>query len=319
MDTLDFTVYRYLSPNGEARFWAGRRIIDPTIPAREIAEKVGISENGVRSRLRRLSEQGYLRGRAVTPNPSLFGVRVSVVELPVKGSEEVERIYRDLSLVDGVIFARDTLDEGNRAIGAYFVSEGDSSTARRAALLRRLASTGEPRPAATYSIPPSERELSPLDWRVLDVLFQHPEAEVAEIARLARISVKTAARRHHELLDSRALWYTHSPNSEEFPLALVQVDVPRPESRDAVSAEIVRATPSWMPVAQDGLGLEPEAARKVVAGLVPADAPTLLERTVRKLLEMPGVGRVRRTFALGSRSYPGWFSERIAQRAPART
>lgn len=319
MDTLDFSIYRFLSPNGEARFWAGRRVIDPTIPVRAIAEAVGISENGVRARLRGLTERGYLRGRAVTPNPSLFGARVFVAELAVKEAEEAESMFRDLALVDGAIFARDTLDEGERHVAAYFVSDSDAVAARRTALLRRLSSAGQFRPPRLYAVPACTQELSPLDWRLLEALCRLPDASMAEVARAARISLKTAARRTHQLVGSKACWWTHGPESEEFPLALVRMDLRDPSVRDAVVGATLREAEAWMPVASDGLGLEPSVTATVVAGLVPADAPTVLERLVKKLIAVAGVESVHRTFALGSKTYPTWFTDRIRGHVAARS
>ena len=269
MDPLDFSIYRFLSPGGEARFWAGRRVIDPAIPAREIAMHVGISENGVRARLRSLSESGFLRGKAVTPNPSLFGVGVWVAELPVEGPGEVERIYRDLALVEGVVFARDTMDERERQVRVHFVAEGESTARRRAALLHRLSPAGEAVEPQPYSIPPCAQEITPLDWKLLQALGRHPEAGAAEIAPAVGVSLKTAARRLHRLVDSRACWYTHGPDSEELPLALISIEVRDPADRDRTAANIARETASWMPVARDGMGLEAKASATVVAGLGP--------------------------------------------------
>jgi DNA-binding Lrp family transcriptional regulator len=317
MDPLDFAIYRALSPGGEARFWAGRRIIDPTIPVRAVAGQVGISENGTRARLQGLARRGYLRGRTVVPNPSLFGARVFVGALPVREAGEVERIYRDLALVEGTIFARDLLDEGNRQVLVYFASDGAPTTARRAALLRRLSPTGQVVVPQPYWIPPCDRELSPLDWRILQAICRSPEATPSQTARAAKISLRTAARRLRQLVDSKACWWTHGPDSEEFPLALVRVDVRDPAHRAALAAQIFHEAPTWMPVAADGLGLEPDGVSTVIAGLVPADAPILLERFVRKLVGIPGVVKVGRTFALGSLAYPAWFTERVAERVGA--
>lgn len=315
MDPLDFAIYRYLSPGGEARFWVGRRVIDPTIPARAIAERVGISENGVRARLRGLAQKGFLRGTTVVPNPSLFGVGVYVVEVPVKKTSEVDRVVRDLALVEGVVFARDTLDEGDRQIRVHFVSESDAATARRAALVRRLSPTNHLRGPQPYWLPPCERELTPLDWRVLDAIYRAPDATVSETARAVKVSLKTAARRLHELVAARAFWWTHAPGCEEFPLALVQIEVRDPSDRTPVTERVSKEAPAWMPVASDGLGLAPGAGATQVAALVPADAPTVLERWMKKCLELPVVTGVRRTFALGSATYPGWYSERLSQHA----
>jgi DNA-binding Lrp family transcriptional regulator len=319
MDPLDFSIYRFLSPNGEARFWAGRRSIDPSVPAREIADRVGISENGVRARLRGLEERGVLRGRAVIPNPSLFGVRVYVAELPIQSAGEVARMFRDLALVEGVIFARDTMDEGNRVVRVHYVSGNEPTTLRRAALIRRLSSTGKLGSPQPYWIPECERELSALDWRILQAFCRHPDATVGETARAVGISLKTTARRYHELTDAHACWWTHGPDAEELPLALLRVELRGPEHRDPFAAWILRETSNWMPVAGDGLGLAPESRETVVAGLVPADAPAVLERLVQKIVDRPEVASARRTFALGSRSYPAWFTEQIAERVPVRS
>jgi DNA-binding Lrp family transcriptional regulator len=317
VDRLDFAIYRYLSPHGEARFWGGRRLIDPTIPARQLAELVGVSENGVRARLQGLAQQGFLSGTAVTPNPSLFGVRVFGAELPIEEPTEAERILRDLALVEGVIFARDTMDERDRHVRVHFVSDSESTTNRRTSLLRRLAPSGKLREVQPYWIPACDRELTLLDWRILRALVQSPDSSLVELARSVGVSLKTAARRRAQLVESTACWWTHGPECEEYPLALIRLDVPDSTQRDSIAETIVRETAAWIPVAHDGLGLEPEAARTVVAGLVPAEAPVVLERTVKKLAAIPGVQGVHRTFALDSRSYPTWFTERVAEHVPA--
>ena len=319
MDSLDFAIYRYLSPEGDARFWAGRRVVDPRVTAREIAARVGISENGVRARLRSLTKQGFLRGTAVAPNPSLFGVRTLVAKVPVKAPGDVKRVFHDLALVEGVVFARDTIDEEDRTVQAYFVSDGPRTTARRTALLRRLSPTAEVSEPVPYWIPECERPLSPLDWRILHAVRLRPDSTLAEIATAQHIGLKTLARRYHQLIDSRACWWTLGPDSEEFPLALVAVELSSPTLREAVNDGILKAGPGWIPVSSDGLGLEPSSALTVVAGLLPIEAPAILERAVGKIGELPGVVRVRRTFALGSRTYPDWFTERIAERVPVRS
>ncbi len=314
MDPLDFAIYRFLSPRGEARFWAGRRIIDPIIPAREIAERVGISENGVRARLRGLTARGYLRGESVTPNPSLFDARVFAAELPVRDVGESERIFADLALVEGVTFARDTVDEDSRKIRVYIACENSSTPSRRMELLRRLSPTGQLHGPEPYWIPSCDRELSPLDWRVLHQVWTQPSATIAEVAKAVGISLKTAARRYHLLIASKACWWTHSSDSEEFPLALVWVYLRGPKDRDSVAGRIAKEISTWMPVASDGLGLGPDSSPGLLAGLVPADAPTVLERVLRKFSDMAGVAKVRRSFALGSMSYPDWFAEHITDR-----
>ena len=310
MDPLDFSVYRFLSPEGAARFWAGRRRLDPRVTPREIAERVGISETAVRTRLQHLTERGFLRDKAVVPNPSLFGKRVFVADLLVKQSAEVDRILRDLTLLDGVVFTRDLMDEDERKIQVYFVSETEASAARFANLLGRIS----PEPAAVvarpYYIPECDGQLSPLDWRVFLSVWHHPDSTLAQIAEDVGVSVKTAGRSYHRLIDTRACWWTHGPESEEFPLALVRTDLRSPKAVDSVQGWIDREAPAWMPVASDGFGSDPGSVATTIVGLVPADLPTVLERFLRKLAARDGVVGVGRTFSLGSVIYTAWFADR---------
>jgi DNA-binding Lrp family transcriptional regulator len=319
VDSLNFAIYRFLSPGGEARFWAGRRLIDPTITAREIAQRVGISESGVRARLRSLAQQGFLRGTTVIPNPDLFGARVFVVEVPIREVGEVERVFSDLALVEGMIFARDTLDEGSRHIHVHFAAENESVANRRANLIRRFSPSSQLRGPQPYWIPSCEMELSPMGWRVLHAAWSHPDATITETARRLRISLKTTARWYHQLIESRACWWTHGSDSEEFPLALLQVVVRDPARRAFVVERILREATAWMPVASDGLGVEPASPRTLIAGLVPADAPTVLEKLVRKCVELAEVANVHRTFPLGSVSYPVWIADRMAAKTTGRS
>jgi len=312
VDALDYAIYRHLSPDGLIRFWGGRRLVDPLVSAREIATKVGLSEAGVRVRLRALEQKGYLRGRETGVNPSLFGVSLVVSDIPVREPQDAQRMMRELALVDGVTFARDVLDEKERAIRVYYVSDTPTATARRTALLRKLAPTPEVRGPSPYWVPACNRELTRLDWRLLAAFRDGPEATRSGLAKKIGISLKTAATRFHQLLDAKACWSTLSSTSEELPLALFSVDLREGEDPAAVARDVSALHPDWMPVAPDGSGVSPSEATRLVAGLLPAGSPAALEQALRRTLGVEGVVNVRRTFALGSATYPQWFDERLA-------
>jgi len=314
VDPHDFAVYRFLSPDGEARFWAGRRVIDPMTPAREIAARTHLSENAVRARMRGLAERGFLRTSAVTPNPSLFDAQVHVVEIPVRTSSDSDRLFEDLALVDGVVFARDTMDDGERKVRVNFAADRAATSARTVSLLGRLCSAAALPAPVPYLIPRCEAELSPLDWRILAARMRLPDADLGELAENLHVSEKTTARRHHRLVAERAFWWTHGADSEEFPLALVRVRLRESGDRTTVTKRVLERVGEWMPVAIDGLGLPVEEASMLVAGLAPADAPTSLERAVRALSTVPGVASVQRTFPLGSRAYPAWWADHVTSR-----
>ncbi len=318
MDALDLSIYRYLSSDGTIRFWGSRRVIDPRVPLREIAAKVGLSEAGVRARLRALKEQGYLRGSEVGLNPALFGASLVVSELPVEEPREVRRLFDELALVEGVTFARDILDEERRKLFVYYVSDNPGATARRTALLRRLASKARLSGPTPYWLPPCTLSPTRLDWRFLREFRSHPDATLAEWAKRVGVTPKTGAGRFRHLVESAACWWTIGSASEEVPLALLSVTLRPPATQEMVLHAMHSEIPEWMPVAPDGSGRPPIPSGGPVEGLVPSEAPAKLERTIRKILGLDGVENVHRTFALGSRSYPAWFDERLDQTVPPR-
>ena len=312
MDALDYAIYQHLSRDGLARFWASRRLTDPRVTAREIAGKVGLSEAGVRSRLRRLRENGLLLGSEVGLNPSLFGATTVMLEVPVRSPQESDRVFHDLALVDGILFARDILDEEDRKVQVYYVSDAPPATTRRTSLLRRLAPSGSVRGPTPYWIPGSLRIPSPLDWRLLAEFRRDPDATIARLASGAGISLKTVSRRFDLLLDSRSCWWSPNADSQEWPLALLHLSL-RPDSEAApVAAEVGRTVGPWIPVASDGLGIDPGVQRPPLAGLVPADRPAVLEKIIRRILEVDGVLAVRRTFGLRSATYPQWIDGQLS-------
>ena len=319
MDAVDFAIYRHLSRDGLSRFWASRRVVDPRVSVREIAEAVGRSEAGVRGRMRALRDSGLLGATEVTLNPSLFGASTLVAEIPVESPLESEEVFRDLAVADGVVFARDVLDEQDRKVQVYVASEGSAAATRRAALLRRLNPGRAVRGPSPYWIPGCAREPTELDWRLLAACRRLPDATVARLASECRVSVKTAARRFDLLVDARACWWSAAPEVTEWPFALLRLTLEANADAVGIASQAAARCDSWLPIAADGLGNDPRSAPSSVAGLVPASAPAALEHTVRKVLEIDGVADVRRTFGLRSASFPGWSDALLARRLPARS
>jgi DNA-binding Lrp family transcriptional regulator len=314
VDGLDFAIYRYLSPDGAARFWGGRRVIDPRVGARDISSRVGVSETAVRTRLRSLRDRGFLADSAVWPNPSLFGASLHVAEIPVAEVGASRALLDDLGLVEGVTFARDVLDERDRTVQVYFAGDTPTVIARRVGLLRRLASGAALRGPRPYYIPPASRSLTPLDWRFVDAVRGSPEASLQQLGKVLKVSLKTTGSRYRALLDSGAVWWTHGPESAELPLALLTATTEAGADPDPIAAKVAAERTDWIPLASNGQGFEPTANRTEFAGLLLAESPAAVEAAAQRLLDRPAVERVRRTFALGSRIYPGWFDDQIARK-----
>ncbi len=311
MDATDFALYRYLSRDGLARFWGSRRLIDPRVSARELADRVGLSEAGVRARLAGLRRQRLLGRSAVGVNPSLFGASLVVADVPVRTPRESERLFRDLEVLDGVVFARDLLDEEDRKVSVYLAADSPSGVSRRTSLLTRLAPSGVVRGPSPYWIPPCDRALTPLDRTLLGVFRSTPDGALAQYAAAAHVSLRTVSRRLELLLTSHACWWSHGSESEEWPLALLMLSLNADADAAAVATEVSRRCESWLPVAPDGLGSDPADRSPRIAGLVPVGTPSALEGLVRRVLAIDGVANLRRTFGLRSASFPQWVDDRL--------
>ena len=198
----------------------------------------------------------------------------------------------------------------------YYVSDSPSAVTRRTSLLRKFSPNGVVRGPSPYWIPPCTRLPTALDWRLLAAFRHRPDDSLARFAEEARVSLKTTAKRFGALLDSRACWWSHSSDSEEWPLALLQLSLRSGADPTEVARQVARQSESWLPAAADGLGFEPAHPDRPVAGLVPVDRPVALERVVQRALGVEGVSGVRRTFGLGSATYPQWIDEQLASKVP---
>ena len=72
---------------------------DPRCPYVEIADKLGVSEGTVRSRVHRMTEEGIIRG--FTIKTSSKNVK-ALVEVKIDVNTDTEAIARELSTYDGV-------------------------------------------------------------------------------------------------------------------------------------------------------------------------------------------------------------------------
>ncbi len=317
MDALDFGILRGLSPGGRARYWGGRRVVDPRISARALAQAVGVGEARVEARLRDLERRGFLRGTEFWPNPSLFGAAIAVSDIPVRETREVVRLFDSLRRVDGVTFARDVLDEQERKVQVFYAAEAREPTAARTEHLRALAPSGALEGPRRYWIPACEGEPSPDGWRLLRAFRTTPDASLAEVADALHLTVRAAARECRRLIEARAAWWTPDDATEEIPSAWLTVALVPGVDPTAVARWVARNTERWMPVATDGLGVPPSSPRRSVSGVVLVDPPSSLEGTVHGLLDVPGVEGVRRRFVLGSVSFRAWIDARLEE-APRR-
>ncbi len=314
MDPTDFAIFRALCGKGGARFYAARTVMDPRISALEVAKMVGLSAPAVRTRLRRWKSQGVLRGYEVWPNPALFGVQFVSVDIPLNSSQPADSVFEDLKLVEGVLFAREAIDEDRRVVIVTLVSDTPAGTVRRASLLARLSPQHAIDPPRPHWLPPCPIELSRLDWRIIQNFRDEPLLSLPKAAREVGISLKTFSKRFHRLLDNDAVWRTISVVNSKVPTVYVHIAYTDPESAEAGARDLGSRFPNWIPAVSGGYGFPPEARSKHLVAVFPLEAPAGVADILRAIHGQPGVVSVRRRFPGETVCYPDWFDRRIGEK-----
>jgi DNA-binding Lrp family transcriptional regulator len=72
-----------------------------------IAKVVGVDDETVRLRVKRMAKTGLLGKVQLVPNPHLLGREAAFVELKVGNAATKDRIMKQISLIDGVVYILD--------------------------------------------------------------------------------------------------------------------------------------------------------------------------------------------------------------------
>lgn len=310
-DRTDLALYRALFPNREARFWGSRAVVDPRITPAEVARRVPLSRTAVQSRFRFWRDSGFLLGYEVWPNPGLFGVGLSTVDIPVESPAEVDRLFEDLALVEGAISARDLLDEDGRTVRVYLVDDGRAGLERRRRLVGKVAGAGDELLVQPYWTPATRHKLSRLDWRILAFYRAYPQATLGEATAALRITAKTLSHRRDNLLNEDAMWWLMNTRSSRFPVAAFYVKLTDPSLVSSVKHALAALPSGWIPCSDGGFGLPPGPSVGLVAGLALVDSPASVDDVVREIGDYPGVAAVRWRIPRGFRSYPEWYDRHL--------
>jgi len=307
----DASVYRALFPEGEARFWSSRVVVDPRLSASEISRRSGLSRSTVQVRLWKWRRMGFLTGYEVWPNPKLFGAQLAVVDTSLGRNVSVDGMLESLSKVEGVLSARDYLDDHGRSVRIYVVDDGPTGLERRSRLIQHISGSSRRLRAEPYWIPDPPGRLTALDWRIIACSRAYPEDSLLQTSARLGISPRTVTRRRDRLIDSHALWWLLSTENSKLPIADLFVRLRDPSRNREVRQLLDHEIDGWIPCAADGFGQPPGQHSDLIAGLAIVDSPALLDRVSRRVAASAAVVSVRWRIPCGLRSFPEWFDRGI--------
>ncbi|MDA4117643.1 MAG: AsnC family transcriptional regulator [Thaumarchaeota archaeon] len=165
-----------------------------------VARNLGVDEETVRNRLKRLKASGFLEGWRLLPNPCLFG-RSSVMQHlrfvdPTAKEAAIPRLMRmDGAIVVASLYGTELL-----------VTLYDDSERTASKRLTDVRAQGEPTEWPGMSLPLTKFRMTQTDWQIIRLMLRDAHRSVAEVAAEVKVSVRTVKRRLDNMMAASAIF-----------------------------------------------------------------------------------------------------------------
>lgn len=199
MDRLDLAILRDLAYKPLDPLHAARGILHPW----DIARRLGVHGNTVKSRIDGLRELGVLTTVHCIPLGSLLGIRSAVFRMRFPSAaakrKGVERAFRSDVTGDIQVYV------GDEAWVAVLCGQSER-VEQRAELLGDAIGAADVELLYERTGPIEPPEVSLLDLRILEALLLDALRPISEVADAVGVSVKTARNHFRRLADARAFF-----------------------------------------------------------------------------------------------------------------
>jgi len=194
-DDLDIRIVRALASPHSFQW-------DVRISHARVAERVGVDEETVRCRLRRMTDVGFLERWQLIVNPGLLGREAAIVELRVGDQESKRESIARLKLLDGVILIDDLYGTDLAVLTLY---KGRAALERQVRLFGSLCGCRNPI-SWRLGFPPCELTLTRTDWRIIQALRREGRGRLADVAHTLQLSTRTVKRRMIRMVEGNAFY-----------------------------------------------------------------------------------------------------------------
>lgn len=188
MDALDVRILRVMGVRPY-----DRRPKDPEVlrPPR-IARELGLTVNTVKERVARMEAEGIIAGYQVVPNFQHLGLLAHAQKFEIPDLSRKDEAVRAASALEGVLEVHDFM---GAMFCVDFAFRGEED--RRAKMQTLTEATGDANSVRYYerAMPPVARDLTPLDWRILQALRWRANRPLSEVADDLGVALRTV-RRH---------------------------------------------------------------------------------------------------------------------------
>jgi DNA-binding Lrp family transcriptional regulator len=165
-----------------------------------VARKLGVDEETVRNRVKRLKESGFLLGWRLVPNPMLLG-RVSIsLLLKFNDPASKESAISRLTGMDGVVNIASIYDKSL----TLTLFDDEKRTASK-----QIAGIGireDPLATPSLSLVPSTFRMTQLDWEIARFLLKEADRKLTDVAMQVKASARTVKRRLNLMMDESAVF-----------------------------------------------------------------------------------------------------------------
>jgi DNA-binding Lrp family transcriptional regulator len=165
----------------------------------DVAAKLGIDEETVRNRLKRLRQSGFLLGWRLVPNPTLFGRESAMVLVEFEDREAKEKAIPKLKQMDGVVVIASVYGD------SVLVTVYDDSEHKATNLMASVKGVAHAQPVGGIRFGSTDFRMTPTDWQIVGLMLRNAEEDMSTVARKVKISERTAKRRLNGMMDSSAV------------------------------------------------------------------------------------------------------------------
>jgi DNA-binding Lrp family transcriptional regulator len=170
---------------------------------RLIAKTLSIDVDTVRGRLRRLQTIGFIRNWNVLLNPSVFGLRESLVWFDVPAALQKHDVVESLKLVPGVFVIANFY--GPLTIVFFRHEDSGQSPQREINLIRKLSGAAELK-LAHVPWPNVSMKMTENDWTIIRAMQRDPRKSYVTISKQTGISTRTVQRRLRRMLKEAVIY-----------------------------------------------------------------------------------------------------------------
>lgn len=277
-----------------------------------LADRVGVTPGTVRQRIQALEADGVIQAYQAYPEPGQLGLDITALQVRAPDGSARSELIDELVLSDGVLEVHDLHGPWLLVVLAH---RDPAERTRRTRLLSRRTADPDPLVLAARTGRRDQRNLTHLDWRIVQALRGQADRSPSHLADEVGVSYRTVRRHLDRMLEEGSL--TIAP----------QVDTARMEGVMPVDLVVVLEAPGHAE-AIEALGavapdrvlqryLPPPGGEDRFASLFSCLTSTGEMTALRQEIQgLTGVRHANAVLPLASHT-TGWLDEQIAAQVAA--